>query len=442
MKRHPPYRKAVVLPRAPRTFSLLPLLFLLAARAACSGPPGGGGPPGPGEEISAGGFAGGSGTAADPWRVRTGAQLAYLAGEVNNGTDFAGEYVTLTDTLDLGGREWTAIGTPAHPFRGVFDGNAHIIYNLFINKPDAGYQGLFGYLDGATIRKLCLEHVTVTGKDCVGGVAGFVINSGIENSYSTGNVSGDHFVGGVAGSVNNSGIENSYSTGNVSGNSSVGGGAGYVFGAGGGSGSIENSYSTGTVSGAIFVGGVAGRVSSNTGGSSSIENSYSTGTVSGDIWVGGVAGIVGSIDGSDNIENSYSTGTVSGGIWVGGIAGYVGGSGGSASIVHCAALNPRVTATTSGAGRVVGFISGNAFTGNVAWDGMESGDGIEDGAAFDTNPDAGTGVTTLAVKDGSGLPAALKSAPWVYAAGKLPILSGLTGQNDALPPHLQSKLDP
>jgi hypothetical protein len=429
---------------------ILILAALLAGYGSAAGNEPGGPPPlEPWDGTIAAGFAGGSGSITDPWLISTGAQLAYLAREVNNGTGYSGEYVTLTGNLDLGGREWTAIGTDGKPFKGVFDGDNHVIYRLSVNKPDADYQGLFGYLDGAEIQRLGLESVGVTGKNDVGGIAGCVdYNSSVRSSYSTGTVSGTSLVGGVTGSVYNSSIKNSYSTGNVSGTTYAGGAAGSVYGGG-----IENSYSTGNVSGTTYAGGVAGYVDD--GGS--IEHCYSTGNVNGTSMVGGVAGLVvssGSIEnsysagnvsgtsmvggiagqaaGSGSIENSYSTGTVSGtGDYAGGIAGVVY----AGSIVNCAALNPWVRAAASSAGRVAGHISGsNTFTGNAAWDGM----GTNGGAVFNTNPDnAGTGITTAQVEDGSGLPAAFKTAPWDYTPGRLPVLSGLADQDDTLPAHLQ-----
>ncbi|MDR1505968.1 MAG: hypothetical protein LBI67_02595 [Treponema sp.] len=372
-----------------------------------------------------------------PWLVSTGAQLAYFAWEVNNGTTYAGEYVTLTGDIDLGGREWTAIGTDfSHPFKGSFDGAGHAVSNLFINKPDTDMQGLFGCLIGAEIKNLGLENVNVTGKGWVGGIAGYVRGgSNIADSYSTGNVSGtDYYVGGIAGYIGGTSdinsIKNSYSTGTVSGNDYVGGIAGHVGGTSGNNG-VVNCYSTGNVSGNTSVGGIAGRVGS-TSGSASVVSCYSTGNVSGTgYYVGGVAGRVGATNGSDSVENSYSTGTVNGNDYVGGIAGYVGATSGSASVVNCAALNPWVRATASYAGRVVGS-SGSTGTGNVAWDGIETGGG----AAFTGN--AGTGITKTAIQNGSGFPFNVTAAPWSYpTTGILPTLIGLAGQNNALPAHLQ-----
>jgi uncharacterized repeat protein (TIGR02543 family) len=368
-------------------------------------------------------FAGGDGTQENPYRINTPARLAYLAQQVNAGTNYAGTYFTLTGDLDLNGKEWTAIGDYTHSFRGSFDGDGHVISGLFINKPGAGYQGLFGFLEGTGtgVSNLGLEGVAITGRYYVGGIAGYVNSGGsIENCYSTGAVSGTDNIGGIAGRVYNGGsIENCYSTGAVSGTSSVGGIAGKVN-----SSSIENCYSTGAVSGTdLHVGGIAGEVNS-----SSIENCYSTGAVSGSISVGGIAGYVDSC----SIENCYSTGAVSGGDFVGGIAGRVY----SGNIENCAALNPSVKASGSNAGRVAGSISGsdNTFTGNVAWDTMGTGGGKAFKEGTDYN---GTLQAKTVFHSATGFPFTVNADPWTYTTGKLPILGGLEGQSNALPAHLQ-----
>ena len=48
-------------------------------------------------------FAGGIGTAEDPYQIATGAQLAYLASTVNSGETYAGKNFVLTTDIDLNG---------------------------------------------------------------------------------------------------------------------------------------------------------------------------------------------------------------------------------------------------------------------------------------------------------------------------------------------------
>jgi hypothetical protein len=82
----------------------------------------------------------------------------------------------------------------------------------------------------------------------------------------------------------------------------------------------------------------------------------------------------------------------------------------------------------------VGSISGGAtnFTGNAAWNGMT----VNGSTVIGGSDEDGTNITTAQVRNGAGLPPALKTAPWSYTAGFLPILNGLAGQTGALPAHL------
>jgi len=62
------------------------------------------------------------------------------------------------------GRGWTPVGTSTTPFSGIFDGNGFSITGLTINRPKTDFQGLFGYTNGATIRRLDMDGVHVLGK--------------------------------------------------------------------------------------------------------------------------------------------------------------------------------------------------------------------------------------------------------------------------------------
>lgn len=81
-------------------------------------------------------------SAENPILINSGAQLAYLAQQVNDINDpnlYDGKFFKLTTDIDLDGNEWTPIGwhlTNAYNrhFGGSFDGNGHIISNLVISK--------------------------------------------------------------------------------------------------------------------------------------------------------------------------------------------------------------------------------------------------------------------------------------------------------------------
>lgn len=77
-------------------------------------------------------FAGGTGTAEDPYQIANGAELAYLASSVNNGETYEAKNFVLTANIDLNGLPWTPIansfsdalfgGSDYRVFAGNFDG--------------------------------------------------------------------------------------------------------------------------------------------------------------------------------------------------------------------------------------------------------------------------------------------------------------------------------
>ena len=146
---------------------------------------------------STAGFGGGDGSSAETaCEIANGEQLAFLAQQVNSGTDYEGKFIKLTADIDLGGKEWTPIGGYYHCFKGTFDGDGHTVSNFTINS-QYNCIGLFGKNNG-TIMNLGVENAEINGYDFVGGVCGFN-NGTITNSYNIGNVSGTDIVGGVCG---------------------------------------------------------------------------------------------------------------------------------------------------------------------------------------------------------------------------------------------------
>ncbi|BAL06009.1 two-partner secretion domain-containing protein [Bradyrhizobium japonicum] len=198
------------------------------------------------------------------------------------------------------------IGDISSYFSGIFDGLGHHISNLTINRPSSDNIGLFGYLDGGTIRNVGLEGGSVTGNNAVGGLVG---SSGL-------------WVYGGTSSVAYNTISNVYNTGNVTGSGAMVGGLvgdAYIT-------TISNSYATGTVAGYGAAGGLGGRVVA-----SSVSNSYATGNVSA-VW-DGAGGLIGYNIGTwmgpgpadyaiGTVSHSHATGTVTGGVNVGGLLGY------------------------------------------------------------------------------------------------------------------------
>ena len=82
----------------------------------------------------------GSGTAKDPYRITSAAELIWLRDAVNAGnTDTCAELQT---DVEYVAEVWTPIGTSEHPYTGTFNGSGHTILVWL----DGGGQALFGYV--------------------------------------------------------------------------------------------------------------------------------------------------------------------------------------------------------------------------------------------------------------------------------------------------------
>ncbi len=292
-------------------------------------------------------FAGGDGSASDPWQIATPTHL----NEVRNylGTAHIDKHFILINDIDLNvppynvDPGWEPMGTASNQFAGNFDGNSYRIENLFINRPDNWYIGLFGYVHSdAHITNLIITGVDVTGYSMVGGLAGFQKGT-ISNSTISGTITADSRVGGLTGrnegtidncstsgfviatTGNNAGglvgrhyagsISYSFSTCQVTGygNNSFGGLVGWN------ESTIYHCHATGNVSGYIYTGGLVGRNYDGT-----ISYSFATGNVTSTTnCTGGLVGSNGGLPGMDNpvIQYCYATGDVDGDGSVGGLAG-------------------------------------------------------------------------------------------------------------------------
>jgi hypothetical protein len=275
-------------------------------------------------------FEGGNGTELNPYRVRTAAQLDNVRNYLALGIHFL--QVADINLFGYGrgfdeGRGWKPIGdnttdSNATRFRGHYDGNLFRVNNLYINRPNTDYIGLFGWLESGSIKNLGLVNVDVRGNFFVGGLVGRGRAGNYSNNYVTGKVTGTDAVGGLLGFVHLSGItEKSYSSVTVVGNNKATDrpansiGVGGLIGVNHGAMEISLSYATGDVSGYYNVGGLVGYLDNNAKKSS---NNYAKGKVTGNTNVGG---LVGSKGGISDLEKSYSTGEVIGEIDAGGFGG-------------------------------------------------------------------------------------------------------------------------
>ena len=204
---------------------------------------------------------------------------------------------TLTDDINLTGKEWTPIGDYDNRYTGTFDGGDHTITGLTVTTSDQ-YAGLFGCIgSGGTVKDVTLEGVQITTTRNVGdggGVAGWSYGN-IENCSVSGSVSGsgmNGFAGGVVGYQSGGFLTGCSSSATVNAGNIAGGVAGSTDrGA-----TLTACYATGDVtlesinSGSSFAGGVVG---DNTNRSTVIA-CYAWGSVTGSgigiIYVGGVTG--------------------------------------------------------------------------------------------------------------------------------------------------------
>ncbi len=243
--------------------------------------------------------------------ISTREELATLATEVNNGDTKSGKIYYLTSDIDLGGKfdsdgnaldgntSWTPIGTQSNPFSGIFDGNAHIISNMYVNRASSNYNGLFGAASNSVIKNLGLKSSYVIGDSRNAGILGGATkNTMIASVYNSSTVSGNYRSAGICSEFCT--VKNSYNTANIINNSSD-----IIGGIAGGWSNVYNSYNLGNVNGAASVGGISGW-------NSNIYNSYNLGNAEGTnkYWVGG---ILGASDGLRKIIGNYNSGTISGG---------------------------------------------------------------------------------------------------------------------------------
>ena len=290
-------------------------------------------------------FAGGTGTAEDPYQISNGAELAYLASSVNSGETYTGKNFVLTANIDLNGLSWTPIansfsdallgGSDYCIFAGNFDGKGYTISHVSIGSETTPLEsdvfGLFGATEGK-ISNLNLDTVSIHGVAkiaSIGAVVGFagglVGSSGgsIENCHVTGlamdmsapsNVyAAAYWVGGLVGALDGAQLINECSvSGSITekaGKGSIGG----LIGELGKAAKITYSRSDVTVNvkadsrGGANVGGFIGKGNGKTDAETIIRNCYATGNVTGGAYTGGFAGGLWGL----NIKNCYASGNVS-----------------------------------------------------------------------------------------------------------------------------------
>lgn len=223
--------------------------------------------------------------------IGTAAELAWFA--ATDGKSSA----KLTADIELAGYDWT----PLKKFYGTFDGQGHVIRNLYINST-SNTLGLISYLQGgASVTGLGITgSVTCTNNTRIaqaGGIVGYMYDkASITQCWSAVNVTSNKHAGGIAGyTAGGSIITNCYASGNITTTSKnecyLGGICGSGFSNTNGA-TLTNCYSIGDVTGTSGAASYLGGLSPDKTAAHYVDNCfYLDGTVSKESSKYGVTGL-------------------------------------------------------------------------------------------------------------------------------------------------------
>ncbi|MEQ9090071.1 MAG: GLUG motif-containing protein [Balneola sp.] len=335
----------------------------------------------------------GTGTEADPYQIANLANLSWIS---DSETEWS-KHFQLTDNIDASpSQTWndslgfSPIGNSSTKFTGSLDGQNYSINGLTINQPQSDYIGLFAYMSNASVTSLDLTEINYSGKNYVGGVAGYNDGSTVDNISISGEITAGDRVGGVIGwtQTAHSGPElsvvNSLSAVHVTGALYTGGLIGYN----GGPATISKTYTTGTITGTRIVGGLAGYNSEAT-----ISESYSTGDIFAD---GQVGGLVGFNRSNSTIINSFSISNITAGYIVGGLTAY--------NVLSSSIENSYASGTinaSSTVGGLVASLESNASIINSYWNTETTNRANATGNSFSPGVVSVKGFSTEEVKNDS-----------------------------------------
>ena len=253
----------------------------------------------------------GNGSADNPYKISTAAELAWFRDQVNSGNNRIS--ATLTEDIDLAEfchakdgtkytdeLSWTPIGNESNKYIGTFNGNGKIIRNLYINAT-SDKTGFFGYATDGSIKNITFDNAKVKSIDFYTGIlAGYAGSCFIENIKTLANcsVKSYSYTGGIAGNACGN-ISNCENHAMVEGTDGVGGFAGRYDSS---NKSITSCANYGAVTGADSeVGGMVGQFISGT-----IQNSANYGDITGTYNVGNLMGYADEC----NLKNVLGTGNV------------------------------------------------------------------------------------------------------------------------------------
>ena len=332
----------------------------------------------------------GSGTKDDPYRI-------FNADQLNQVRNFVGKtdvYFSLEADIDM--TQWIAENNPSQGwqpigkdsgFRGNFNGNGHIISNLWIKRPSTDYIGMFGKIDdNAEILNLKLENAEYVGNDYVGGIVGYCYNANsITSCEFNGKISGNDYIGGICGYNFNDGydttISDCFTDSHIKGRDYIGGICGYnkvynnyFYNDDRLRPSVSNCISYNNIDGRDYIGGIYGYACSDSRRISSgnrysyitISDCYSYNHINGNSYIGGIYGYSYSYDRNFTYHSEITTsdcftnGIIKGNESIGGIVGYIEQNMGSLGISKCYSNNSIIEGKNC-----VGGIFGNSTVNDI-----------------------------------------------------------------------------
>ncbi|MEN6338425.1 MAG: hypothetical protein ABFE01_29565 [Phycisphaerales bacterium] len=312
----------------------------------------------------------GSGTAEDPFRIRSSEQLWLIA----HARVLWDKHFVLDADLDLGDMLFEPIGGAWPVFTGSFDGAGHTLRNLTIHRDNDGVAclGLFGIVGSpGQIRDLAVEDASVV-------LASKVSEVGILVGYASGAISGcrvtgrihcgdySERVGGLIGEGNGAAVRDCHADVAIvagKGSRSIGGLAGSRLGSrptedcsaagsievleeglclgglvGWNSAPITRCCARGSVTAGGDSGLMGGLIGENNNGSysASVLDCYATGRVQGRDWLGGLIGSIYFYGRPNKVERCWAAGQVVGRMCFGGLI----GSPGDLAMKDCYRLDP------------------------------------------------------------------------------------------------------
>ncbi len=289
----------------------------------------------------------GSGTKADPYLIKSGADLKYIENQVEAGVSYDGKYFKLQNSIDLNNNAIT-IGyynawNDYASFGGILDGNNCSIRGLKINNTSAtnsnsAGSALFGAITGS-ISNLSVYGTVTTNANVSGGIVGCVKSGGLlQNCISYVVMNGSSNLGGVAGVCDGT-IDACANYGAITGSSwNVGGVIGLLSTSGKATGCVNIAAITST---ADILGGIAGTLQG------SAVNCVNYGKLTGASKVGGIVGS----QSNGSVEGCVNYGAVSG---TNHVAGIVGGAlwaeNSSKKITNCINVGTVMNSSYFGAG--------------------------------------------------------------------------------------------